>query len=187
MILEHCEGDYFAVAVVSTTGSGTVVGAYDPLGYAAKVEVYSNEDVYTPVDIKYDRITQQLHLLQRSHYDEGHVLHLNSSMVYGTGTVPGHYFLDHDLFSIDRVSSSAGDVVATGRSNISGHPQITWVYKLNAAMWESCAKETGLKYKQPKDFEPCLLDMGLVNGRLLSPPEEPNNTIINYYKTFFCE
>lgn len=187
LILEHCEGDYFAVAVVSPTGSGTVVGAYDPLGYAAKVEVYSNEDVYTPVDIKYDRITQQLHLLQRSHYDEGHVLHLNSSMVSGTGTVPGHCFLDHDLFSIDRVSSSAGDVIATGRSNISGHPQITWVYKLNAAMWDSCTIGVEMKYKQPKAFYPCVLDAGLNSSPRNPSYQDKHEITINYYKTTFCE
>lgn len=187
LILEHCEGDYFAVAVVSPTGSGTVVGAYDPLGYAAKVEVYSNEDVYTPVDIKYDRITQQLHLLQRSHYNEGHMSHLNSTMVSGTGTVPGHCYLDHDLFSIDRVSSSAGIVIATGRPNILGYPLITWVYKLNAAMWDSCTKKKEMTYEQPKDFYPCVLGTGLGYYNLFFFPGWPENTLIDYHKTGFCE
>lgn len=95
--------------------------------------------------------------------------------------------MDHDLFSIDRVSSSAGDVIATGRSNISGHPQITWVYKLNAAMWGSCTIGVKMKYKQPPKFSPYVLNVGLNFCSKDFEYSENRKDTIDYDKTFFCE
>ncbi len=187
LILEHCEGDYFAVAVRSSDGSGTLIGAYDPLGYSAKVKVFSNDDEYTPVDIKYDRWIQQLHLLQRSRYNESHVSHINSTMASGFGLVMGHHYSDYNLFSIDRVSASAGMVIATGRPNMSSYPPITWVYKLNAAMWGSCTEKKEMKYEQPKDFNPCILETGLNFFLIISDYEGKDDITIDYYKTMFCE
>ena len=61
------------------------------------------------------------------------------------------------------------------------------VYKFNAAMWGLCTEKKEMKYEQPKDFNPCILETGLNFFLIISDYEGKDDITIDYYKTMFCE
>lgn len=182
VMAEYCENDVFAVATRSFEGNGTEVAAYDPLLEIASVHIapYGNDTLCVPKDIKYDTSTRDLHLLQGATClgSVGSLVsHLDATMVTGWGSVPGHFYDKHELFSIDRLNYQPGRVIATGRPQMFLIPPVTWVYFHDAASWKDCTEGKIVMYTAPKEWTasdiPIGLDLGGTTIRVEATGVEP--------------